>query len=370
MEGLEKTLIRRINDLADPSCINLGLGELKFPTPKAILDYVRENLDTWSLGYSQNEGFPELRELIASRAGYPLSPDQVCVTSGAEEALLDVLMAVAGPGDDVLVPDPGFPAYPLLVRLAGANPVSYPLLPGDGFSLRAESILDLITPKTKSVIINSPNNPTGSVYSRGELEKLAAVLRSLPLMVISDEVYGDIVFDGPAVSIAPLLEHCVTVNSLSKSFAMTGWRIGWCTAPPEVAKAVGTLHQLAVMCAPSVSQHAAIHALGGFADDEMKHNLAELRKRRDVAMQSIRRYWDTPFIKPAGTFYLFADISAKIKKAGNSLETSLKILKQEKVVTIPGSAFGRNGEGYLRLSFAPEPDQIEEGIRRIGRFFS
>lgn len=370
MRGMEKTLIRRVNDLADASCINLGLGELLFPTPKAVLEYVRENLESWPLGYTPNEGFPELRELIAARAGYPLSPDRVCVTLGAEEALLDVLMAITGEGDEILVPDPGFPAYPSLVRLAGGTPLPYPLLRGRDFRLRAGDILDRITPKTKGVILNSPNNPTGAVDSGEELEKLAAGLRPLPLTAISDEVYGDIVFEGKAASIAPLLDSCVTVNSLSKSFAMTGWRIGWCAAPPEVAKAVKTFHQLAVMCAPSLSQRAAIHALRGFADEERERNLAELKKRRDVAMECVDRYLGLPYARPAGTFYLFLDISSKIPKDGNCLATALELLKKEKVVTIPGSAFGRNGEGYLRISFAPRPEQIEEGIRRIGRFFS
>jgi aspartate/methionine/tyrosine aminotransferase len=370
MRGMEKTLIRRINDLADPSCINLGLGELKFPTPKAVLEHVARNLDRWPLGYSPNEGLPELRELIARRAGYPLSPNQVCVTIGAEEALLDVLMAVTGPGDEVLVPDPGFPAYPSLVQLAGGRPVPYPLLAGDGFRLKASSVLALVTPRTRAIIVNSPNNPTGSVTSHDELGKLADGLKILPVLAISDEVYADIVFDGPAPSLGPLLERSVTVNSLSKSFSMTGWRIGWCAAPPDVAKAIQTFHQLAVMCAPSLSQRAALHALGGFADEERKANLEELRKRRNVAMDCVERYLGAPFTRPAGTFYLFVDVSAKMKKGESSLDAALGILKKEQVVTIPGSAFGRNGEGHLRLSFAPEPGVIEEGIRRIGRYFS
>jgi len=369
LRKMEKTLIRQINDLADPSCINLGLGELQFPTPKAILGHVRENLGAWPLGYSPNEGFRELRELIAGQAGYPLSPDQVCVTLGAEEALMDVLMAITGTGDEILVPDPGFPAYPSLVRLAGGSPMPYPLLADDGFCLRAVNVLNVITPKTKAVIINSPNNPTGAIYSAQELEKLAAAVNSRPLVVISDEVYRDIAFDGPAASIAPLSDRCVTVNSISKSFAMTGWRIGWCTGPPEVAKAIRTFHQMAVICAPSVSQYAAIYALRGAADEERNRNLAELKKRRDIAVRCVDRYLGLPYVRPAGTFYLFLSIPSRDPKVGSSLDAALGLLKEEKVVTIPGSAFGRNGEGYLRISFAPEAEKVEEGIRRIGRFF-
>jgi aspartate/methionine/tyrosine aminotransferase len=369
MLGMEKTLIRRINDLADASCINLGLGELKFPTPKAILDHVRENLDAWRLGYSPNEGFPELLRLIAEQSGESVSPEQVCVTVGAEEALLDVLMVLVGAGDEVLIPDPGFPAYPSLVRLAGGEPKAYPLLPEDDFAFRAERVMGLITGKTKAVIINSPNNPTGSVHSSKELETLARGVQALPLTVIFDEVYRDIVFGEPAAALATLTDRCVTVNSLSKSHSMAGWRIGWCVAPPDIAKAVRTFHQLAVMCVPSLSQYAAIHALRGFADRELQANLEELRKRRDFAMACVDRYTGFPYVAPAGTFYLFVDVSRRLAKFSNSLDAALKLLAEEKVVTIPGSAFGQIGERYLRISFAPEPDALEEGIRRMGRFF-
>jgi len=369
MLGMEKTMIRRINDLADPSCINLGLGELRFPTPKAVLGHVRENVDSWHLGYSPNEGFPELRELIAARAGEGVSPDQVCVTVGAEEALLDALMVLVEAGDEVLIPDPGFPAYPSLVRLAGGEPKAYPLLPEDNFGLRAEELLGLVTDKTRAIIINSPNNPTGAVFSSKELQTLARGVQALPLTVIADEVYRDVVFGEPAASLAALTDRCVTVNSLSKSHCMTGWRIGWCVAPPNIAKAVQTFHQLAVMCASSLSQYAAIHALRGFADQEVRSNLEELGKRRDFAMACVDRYTGFPYVVPAGTFYLFVDISGRLAKFDNSLDAALKLLAAEKVVTIPGSAFGRIGEGYLRISFAPGLDTLEEGIRRMGRFF-
>jgi len=369
MLGMEKTLIRRINDLADPSCINLGLGELRFPTPRAVLDQVRENLDKWRLGYSPNEGFTELLELIAARTGRGVSPDRVCVTVGAEEALLAALMVLVNAGDEVLVPDPGFPAYPSLVRLAGGEPRAYPLLPEERFGLRAERLMGLVTDKTRAIIINNPNNPTGAVHSPEELRKLARGLSSLPLTVISDEVYRDIVFEEPAVSLADLADRCVTVNSLSKSHCMAGWRVGWCVTPPDMAKAVRTFHQLAVMCVPSLSQYAAIHALRGFADKELRANLEELRRRRDLAMACVDRFTGFPYVAPAGTFYLFVDVSGALAKFGTSLDAALKLLAEEKVVTIPGSAFGQIGERYLRISFAPEPDALEEGIRRMGRFF-
>jgi aspartate/methionine/tyrosine aminotransferase len=370
MKGMAKTMIRQIKDLADPSSIDLGLGELQFPTPGAVIDHVRDKLGSWRLGYTPNEGLPELRSLIAARSGHGVPPEGVCVTLGAEEALMDVLMVLVGPGDEVLVPDPGYPAYPSLVRLAGGEPRPYPLAASAGFRLRAEDVVGRVTGKTRAVIINSPNNPTGAVYSGAELESLAAGLADLPLTVVSDEAYADIVFDGPAVSVGPLLRNCVTIGSLSKSFSMAGWRVGWCVGPADVVKAVGVFHQLAVTCPPAVCQYAAIHALSGFADDDKARYLEELKRRRDFALDCLAAHTGLSYVSPAGTFYVFVDISPARAALGTSEAVALRLLAEERVVTIPGSAFGRIGEGYLRLSFAPEPGLIEEGIKRIGRFLA
>lgn len=369
MHGVEKTLIRRIHDLADSSSINLGLGELAFPTPKPILDHVKEKSGEWSLGYTPNEGLSELRSLIAKDCGYGVSPDQVCVTVGAEEALFGILMVTVSPGDEVLVPDPGYPAYPSIVRMAGGVPRSYALRPGDHFVLKAEEVRKKITARTKAVLVNSPNNPSGAVYETEELKRLAGVLDERRILAISDEVYRDIYYEAKPDSIARYVRDFVVINSLSKTFSMTGWRLGWCISPPEVAQLFARFHQLAVTCAASISQHAALFALKGLAEAEKRQNLEELRRRRELATRCLEKYTDLRYIKPAGAFYVFVDISEKGPHPGNSLETSLSLLSKKKVVTIPGTAFGRRGEGYLRLSFALLPEQIEEGIRRIGRFF-
>ena len=370
MRGTAKTMIRRIKDLADPSSIDLGLGELPFPTPAAVVEHVKENLSRWRLGYTPNEGLPELRSLIALRAGYGRPADAVCVTSGAEEALLDVLMALVGAGDEVLVPDPGYPAYPSLVRLAGGEPKPYPLEAKEGFRLRSGDLLGRVTERTRAVIVNSPNNPAGAVYSEGELKALAAGLSGLALTVISDEAYKDIVFESRAASIGLFLDNCVTIGSLSKSHSMAGWRVGWCVAPPEVAKAVGVFHQLAVTCTPAVCQHAAIHALSGFADAERAAIVQALRARRDFALGCLAEHTFLSCVRPAGTFYMFVDISPVMAVFGSSEALAMRLLEKEKVITVPGSAFGRLGEGHLRLSFAPDPPVLEEGIRRLGRFLA
>jgi len=175
MQGIEKTLIRQVNDRADASCINLGLGVLAFPTPAAILDRLKEEIGSWPLGYTANAGLPELRSLIAARSGSGVTPDQVCVTIGAEEAIFALLMILVCPGDEVLVPDPGFPAYPTIVRMAGGTPVPYTLSPERGFSPDAAEVAGRITPRTRILIINSPNNPTGAVYLEEDLEALAEI---------------------------------------------------------------------------------------------------------------------------------------------------------------------------------------------------
>jgi len=369
MRGIEKTLLRQINDRADSSCINLGLGEPSFPTPKSILNHLKEKVDDWNLGYSPNAGLQELRKLIAKKSGFEVMADQICVTVGAEEALFSTLMVMINSGDEVLIPDPGFPAYESIVKIAGGVPKSYQLYRENNFSLKYENVKNNITDKTKAIILNSPNNPSGAVYSSRELMKLAELLEQRSIIAISDEVYRDIYFEERPDSIANYVHNYVVVNSLSKSFSMTGWRLGWCITPPELSEPLANFHQLAVACAPKISQQVALFALKGFAEKEKLRNIDELRRRREFAMSCVEKYTDLKYVKPSGTFYMFMDVLSKMPKYGNSLEISLNLLSKEKVVTIPGLAFGNGGEGYLRISFASSPEQIEEGIRRIGHFF-
>lgn len=369
MRGIEKTLIRQIHDKADSSCLNLGLGEPSFSTPQSIINYLKEKVDDWNLGYSPNAGLQELRELIARQSGFEVSADQVCVTIGAEEALWATLMVILNPEDEVLIPNPGFPAYESVIKIVGGVSKKYPLHRENDFLLKYEDVKRYLTDKTKAVIINSPNNPTGAVYSKEELMKLAQLLNEQNIIAISDEVYRDIYFEEKPDSIANFTRNCVVINSLSKSFSMTGWRLGWCIAPPELMKSLISFNQLAVICAPTISQQVALFALKGFADQERLENLKELQIRRALALRCVEKYTDLKYVKPSGTFYIFLDTLDKVFEYGNTLEISLNLLSREKVVTIPGVAFGEGGEGYLRISFAASPEHIEEGIRRIGRFF-
>lgn len=289
---------------------------------------------------------------------------------GAEEALFVTLMVLVNPGDEILIPDPGFPAYASIVRMAGGEPRTYSLCAENNFSLRCEDVKKNLSKKTKAIIINSPNNPTGSIYSSEELKMLARLCEEHQVLPISDEVYSEIYFEERPDSIARYLQDFVVINSLSKTFCMTGWRLGWCLAPKEMIKDILSIHQLSVMCAPAISQHAAIFALKGLAEKERLENKEELKRRRDIIVRCLDRYTDLKYFKPSGTFYIYVDISKKMSKYGNSLEIALGLLAKEKVVTIPGKAFGEGGEGYLRLTFAAPQEQIEEGVRRIGRFLS
>lgn len=370
MEGVEKTLIRQIHDKADSSCVDLGLGQPSFSTPSSILNHLKKNIHEWDLGYSPNAGLPQLRKLIAENSGVNVSADQVCVTVGAEEALFSILMVTLNPGDEVLIPDPGFPAYQSLVKITGGIPRKYPLLRENNFSLNHQEIKNTVSPKTKVILINSPNNPTGAVYSKQELKKLAEFTKEKNILIISDEVYNDLYFEEKPDSVAKYISCSVVINSLSKTYSMTGWRIGWCIGPPELIQVITKFNQLAIICAPVISQKAGILALRGFADREKEENLKELYERRKIAMRCLDEWTGLDYIKPQGTFYLFVDVRDQMDKHGGSLDICLKLLSKEKLVTIPGIAFGQQGEGYLRVSFAAPPSQLEEGIRRLGNFFS
>ncbi len=369
MAGIEKTLIRRVFEQADPSGLNLGLGELAFPTPRAILDGLSRDIGTWPLGYTANAGLSELRKLIAARTGPGLGAENVCVTIGAEEAIFALLMILVNPGDEVLVPDPGFPAYATIVRMAGGSAVPYPLRPEDRFAINARAVAPRITPRTRLIIVNSPHNPTGAVASDAELRDLADLCRKHDLTAISDEVYREIVYDGPAASLSTRYDRTIVVDSLSKTYSMTGWRLGWCVGPPELIRLVETFNQLAISCPPAVCQRAALLALGGVADEEKSRNIRELGSRRDLAVRRLEEATGFPLVPPRGAVYLYAAISSRLEAGRTSLAVALDLIKKEKVIVIPGLAFGGETAGFLRISFAAEPAVLEEGIRRLGRYF-
>ena len=361
LDGVGISLIRRVLEAAPKDAINLGFGETSFDTPRAILRAAHEALDEGRFGYTATAGLPELRQAIAEYSGGRLSPDSVLVTVGAQEALFATMFAWLGPGQEVLVPDPGFPAYPAIARLAGASPVSYPLRASNGFQFRAAALEPLISARTRALVLNSPANPTGVVIPFEELRAVAKLAAEHELLVISDEVYREIYFGDRPPSYLDVSTDGVVVSSLSKVASMTGWRLGWAVGTPARMEPIRVIHQYAVTCAPAYSQKAALTAFGTSAQREAESFRRELRHRRDLLATLAReRLGFSPLI-PEATFYMLIEAAP----AGDSLRTAMELVEHARVITIPGAAFGEEASRFLRLSFSVEEEEISQGVERI-----
>lgn len=363
LRGIEKSMIRQLFDRARPGSINLGLGEPDLPTPDVIRRAAVRVIQEEQNGYTTHAGLHALRQLVA--ADYPrleATPDNVIITAGSQEALYLALMTLADEGDEVLLPDPGFVAYPTIVRMAGGRPVFYRLPARDGFAFDAEDFRRRLTPRTKAVVMISPSNPTGRTLSRADLTAMAAALRESNAYVISDEIYREIYFGDERP--ASISEHhsarTIVISGLSKSMSMTGWRVGWMCGAPDVVKSALVLHGYVTTCASTVSQKAALAAWTDEAEAARRETRRIFRTRRDDFLSLIRDELKLPFVAPDGAFYLMLDVSAH----GASLEVAERLLAHG-VITVPGSAFGSEGEGYLRLSFCADAATLAEGVKRI-----
>lgn len=350
--------IRRIAALRRDSSIDLGLGEPDLLPPEWIRDEAARVARDGSWKYSANAGASATRDRIASYAG--VEPGNVCVTAGAEEALFAVMQAFIGSGDQVLVPDPGFLAYPTLVRLAGGDPVSYALEPGT-WQLDLEHLTSRISDRTRMIVVNSPSNPTGGVLPPSDLEALAELARRHSLIVVFDEVYREIWFDSEPAPF-PSWEGLLRIGGMSKSHAMTGLRLGWVLGAEALLAPVIVAHQYIATCASVFSQQLAETVLAN-----RERNLEWLKtvrehflERRSVASQSWLEHVGTPVLEPGGAFYLFAPVPSCATEA-----FALTLAREDDVLVVPGSAFGARGEGWLRISYAAEPAQLREGIGRI-----
>ena len=364
LNGFRKTLIRRIYEAAPEGAINLGLGEPPGPTPAEVAEGGLQAIRKGETGYTPTAGRRDLLQTIAAGRSGTVLPEDVVVTAGSQEALFAALMLFVEPGREVLVPDPGYPAYPNIVQLLGGVPRRYPLLPSSGYRLDAADVLAMTSGATCAVILNAPGNPTGAVHRREELERLVAGLAERDVPFISDEIYAGLSWGDPAVSpLALSPSGGIAVSGLSKSHAMTGWRIGWAIAPPGLAEPLAAVHQHLVTCAPSISQGAALAALqpaGVEAAGRIRDRLARRRQRMDLELRSV------PGIRyrlPDGGFYYFIQVEG----CTDSEELALAILDKERVITIPGAAFGPGGEGCLRLSHAASDDDIVSGVAGIRR---
>ncbi len=365
MEGIERTLIRRIFDAAPQGAINLGLGQPDLPTPPPVALAGVSAIVEGQTGYTSTAGDPQLREVVAARyPGVASGADDVVITVGSQAGMFLACLALLDSGSEMLYPEPGYPAYPMVARLVGATPVPYPLRPDGGFSLRAEDVRRRLTPRTGVVILNAPSNPTGAGHTATELERLLSLLRSRNVPWISDEVYAAITYGDRGASpgeISP--ESGLVVSGLSKEMSMTGWRIGWIVGPQPILSQVVAAQQYLVTCASSVSQRAALAAFTSAGRAYGKSYLARLAKRRSLMALELSEIPKLRFAMPHGGFYFFADVSAY----GSALETARRILERANVITIPGPAFGAGVEGYLRLSFAASEEDIVRGVRRIRR---
>ena len=363
--------IREIFDLVPnfPNVVNLCVGEPDFTTPSFIIEEAFEAAQSGATHYTANAGVLELREEISKKykkeQGMHYAPDkEVLVTVGAMEALFLALMSIVNQRDEVLLPDPFWPNYEAQVLLAGGKPIFVPTKEEEGWVLHPDRITPYLSPRTKAVILNSPANPTGCVYGPKELEQIATMVKDHNLVVISDECYEKIIYQGRHQSIASLKDmrsRTIIINSFSKAYAMTGWRVGYALGDEEVIKQMTKLQEDVASCASSVSQEAALAAIrsGDKATEEM---LQQYRLRRSLLLEEIEK---TPMIScssPQGAFYAFINIK---KLNQRSWDVALKWLREAGVATVPGSAFGKEGEGYLRISFATGEDKIKEAFERV-----
>lgn len=365
VRALERTLIRQIFDEAPKGAINLGLGEPDLPTPPGVRIAGVAAIAEGRTGYTSTAGDPQLRAAVARRyAGFVSGPEGILITVGSQEAMFASCLALVDPGDEILYPDPGYPAYPVVARLVGAEPVAYPLRRARGFRLSAEDVTRRLTERTRLVILCSPSNPTGAVNAVEELQPLLRALEHRKIAWLSDEIYAAFRYETTVCSPSELSpQGGVVVSGLSKEMSMTGWRVGWIAGPSEIVTRAIAAHQYLVTCAPGISQRSALAALGPRGESERAAYLDRFRRRRSVMARELSAIPGVSFRVPEGAFYFFVDVS----RYGKSLELSRRILSEQNVVTIPGVAFGNEGEGYLRLSFAATENAIVEGVQRIGK---
>ena len=373
--GIKPSGIRKFFDLVtemnDPNMISLGVGEPDFDTPWHIREEGIYSLERSRTFYTSNSGLKELRTEISRylkrRCQVEYDPDgEVMVTVGGSEAIDIGLRAVLNPGEEVIIPQPSYVSYEPCTILAGGVPVIINLQEKNEFRLTKEELLAAITPKTKVLVLPFPNNPTGSVLRREDLEAIAEVCIEKDIVVMSDEIYSELTYGTEHVSIASLpgmKERTILINGFSKAYAMTGWRLGYACAPHLILEQMLKIHQFAIMCAPTTSQYAAVEALKN-GDKDVAEMRESYNQRRRFLVHTFRKMGLKVF-EPFGAFYIFPSI----KELGmSSDEFAMELLKREKVAVVPGTAFGNCGEGFLRISYAYSLEELKKATDRIAKF--
>ncbi len=373
--NLKPSGIRKFFDIVATmdDVISLGIGEPDFVTPKPILDAGINALRAGETHYTSNAGVLELRTAIArhleKRYGLSYNPQsEMVITVGVSEALYLTMTALLNHGEEVIIPTPCFVSYQSEVILAGGVPVEIPTRADEGFQLQADQLEAAITPRTKAILIGYPNNPTGAVASAEMLQKIAEIAEKHDLVVISDEIYDRLVYGVKHISFASfpgMKQRTITLGGFSKDYAMTGWRVGYAAGPAEIIQGLVRIHQYTIMSAPTVSQYAALAAIQK-GEEYVQDMVTEYDNRRQLIVNGLNRL-GLHTIEPKGAFYAFPDITV----SGLDDETfAQKLLEEERVAVVPGSAFGPGGEGFVRCSYATAYDKIEEALRRMERFVS
>lgn len=373
--NLKPSGIRKFFDIATTmeDVISLGVGEPDFDTPWCIREAAVKSIQDGKTFYTSNSGLLGLRAAISKyllhRIGVSYDPEtEILLTVGCSEAIDLAFRAIIEPGDEVIIPTPCYVSYSPCALMAGAKVIEMPLKDTDNFMIDPVVLEELITPKTKALVMNYPNNPTGAVMDYNHLKRVAEVVQKHDILVITDEVYSELVYGVKHISIDSfrgMRDRTIYINGFSKAFSMTGWRVGYACAPRKILQEMVKIHQFAIMCVPTASQFAALEALGN-ATDSIDKMVKEYSKRRQYVSAMLNEL-QLRFITPYGAFYFFVDI----KKFGlTSEEFALSLLNEEKVVVVPGSAFGSSGEGFVRISYAYSISDLEGAFKRIKRWIS
>ena len=363
-------VLRQAQELeaAGREVVHLEIGQPDFPTPAHIRAAAARALDEGHTGYGPSQGLPELRDAIAEKAGklrgLSFSPEEVVVAPGAKALLFYAINALAGPGDEVIYPDPGFPAYQSVIAHSGATPVPLPLREETGFRFDADEFRGLVSDRTRLVILNSPQNPTGGVLEREDLRAVAAAAVENDFRILSDEIYLHFCYDSPFETIASVEEageRVIIIDGFSKTYSMTGWRLGYALLPPSLVKTFDLYNVNIASCACTFSQHAAVEALRG-PQDSVTSMVAEFRERRDYLVEGLNSIRGISCDTPGGAFYAFANIT---KTGSSSAELASRLLAEAGVAVLSGASFGPCGEGYIRLSYATSMEKLRSGIERM-----
>ena len=362
--------------------ISFGVGEPDFNTPRNIINKAVEAMENGFTKYTETNGIPPLREAICKKLkadnNLSYNINQVVISNGAKQCLANIFLAILNPGDEVIVPKPYWVSYPELIMLAGGTPIYVDSKKEEEYKYTKENLEEIVSNKTKAILLNTPNNPTGIIYSKEELEIIAAFAKEHNMFIISDEIYEKLIYDGKEhISIASLsqdtYERTIVINGFSKSYAMTGWRVGYTASSVEIAKLITNVqsHMTSNVC--SIAQYAAVEALDGVQDD-IELMVKEFDKRRKFMIEVLNNIKDINILTPQGAFYIMIDLSKFVGRSINNIEIdntitfASQLLEEEKVAVVPGEAFGL--DNYIRLSYATSLDNIKDGLSRIENFIN